>query len=436
MRTHHALAIDQVALSKEHLPVFTSQASAMSEEVTSIAGLAQPVFVGLKASIHAPRNDDLSRADTQECAGTLGSMHATPQESPILIESQTRSHSPKLVSVADGIQESTHSAPKPGSQELTYHAAAESSTTQAFAPAEVDATTNKGPTNIPVPPPTEAIVSSNVPRGLAASIHAPGGCLPSQAKREIAVQSADAPNWAAAAREDLILAAASRSSSSTQRRKTPYQRPDDGDESDVPTASRFSIQDENEDGSGIHDSDGSMHRADNRDGEACDHETDSWPDAADDSNEQDSATPSRRSRRRGKPRRPRTKVPYLPPPRMRNLTQHPAVQVLAGARVLDKLAAGPAVSSGQHHSHTLPQQPGPHTSVSGSIVPPQAMVSDQLGQPTYHQTPQQHMGSPSTADQLQLLHISSLQSLPSPAPYYPIFYAQNPHGERATPLTP
>lgn len=349
MRAHHALAIDQAALPREHLPVFASQASAMSEEVTSIAGLAQPVFVGLKASIHAPHNNDLPRAETQECAGTLGSMHATSQDSPILIESQTRSHSPKLVSAADGIQE-------PGSQELTYPTAAESSTPQPFVPAEADATTNKGPANIPVPPTTEAIVSSNVPRGLAASMHA-RGCLPSQAKREIAVHSADAPNWAAAAREDSTVA--SQSSSSTQRGKMPNQRPDDSDESDVPTASRCSIQDENEEGSGIHDSDGSMHRVDNRDGAACDHETDSWPDAADDSNEQESAIPSRRSRRRGKPRRPRTKVPYVPPPRMRNLTQHPAVQVLVGARALDKLAAGPAVSNGQHHSHTLPQQPEP-----------------------------------------------------------------------------
>jgi len=145
----------------------------MSEEVTS--GLTQPVFVGLKASIHAPRNDDLSRAETQECAGTLGPMHAASQESAIPIESQTRSLSPELVSAADGIQEST-SAPKPASQELTYPAAAESSTPQAFAPAEADVKANKGPANIPVPPTTEAVVCSSVPRGLAASIHAPGGC--------------------------------------------------------------------------------------------------------------------------------------------------------------------------------------------------------------------------------------------------------------------
>lgn len=182
--------------------------------------------------------------------------------------------------------------------------------------------THKEPSDIPVPSTTRAVVSPNAPRGLAASIHAPQGCLPSQSKRETVVHSADAPNWAAAAREDS--AAASRSSSSAQPRQTPNQRPDDGEDSelDVPTTSKCATQDENE-VSGVDDSDGSMHHADDREGGAGTYETDSGLDA--------SATRSRRSRRRGKPRRPRTKVPYLPPPRMRNLTQHPVADVLAGA---------------------------------------------------------------------------------------------------------
>ena len=438
MRTHHALAINQVALLMEDLPILTSRASAISEEGTSFSELPQPaVFAGLKASVHAPRNDDLSGTETEEYIGTLNSKHTTTQESPFPIESQTSSHSPKIVSTADEIQESAHIAPKPSSQELSYPETPESSTSQAsrvesptVTPAEMDVKaiqTHKEPSEIPVPPAAHGVISSNAPRGLAASMHAPQGCLPSQVKTAIAVHLADAPNWAAAAREDS--AAASRGSSSAQRGKTPNQALDDGDKLDVPTASRCAIQEENEEGSGIHDSDGSMHTADDQDGAAGSCETDSGLDAADDSNEQGSATRSRRSRCRGKPRRPRIKVPYLPPPRMRNLTQHPAVEVLVGTH---KLTAGPAISNGQHHSHMLPQQPGHLALVAGSTVPPQAMASDQLRQPLiYHQTLQQHIGSPSMTDHLQLSHISSL-----PAPYYPILYTQNPHGERAIPLRP
>ncbi len=413
--------------------------------MASFAGPPQPDFVGLKASIHAPRNDDFSRMQMQECVGTLDSMHTIKQASPLPIESRTRSHSPELVSAADGIQESTHSAPKPGSQELAYSTAAGSSTSQAsglesstLSLAEADARAIQTPkefAEILIPPTTQATIGSNTPRGLAASIHAPQGCLPSQAKREIAGHSADAPNWAAAAREDS--AAASRGSSLAQHGKTPDQGLDDSDESDVPTATRCAIQDDENEGSGFDDSDGSMHpAADDRDGAAGSYETDSGLDVADDSNEQQSATRSRRSRRRGKLRRPRTKVPYLPPPRMRNLTQHPIVNMLAEAQALHRLAAGTAVSNGQHYSHSLPQQSQHPASGSGSIVPPQAMVSDQPGQPLgYHQTQQQYMGSPSTAD-FQPSHISSLHSLTSPAPYYPVLYPQNSHGDRATPLMP
>ena len=382
----------------------------MGEEVASFAGPPQlPVFLGLKASIHAPCNDDLSQTHTQERDGTLDSIHTIKQENPLAIGSQTRSHSPELVSAADGIQGSTHSATKPGSQELAHPAAAEPSTSPTseiepatLALAEGAIQTHKEPASIQATPTTPAKIGPNSPRGLAASIHAPQG--------RKAVHSADAPNWAAAAREEDSTAA-SRGSSSTQRRKTPNQGSDDSEESDVPTTTRrCAAQDENEE-SGLDDSDGSIHPTDDLDGLLTgSYETGSGLDAADDSNEQESATRSRRSRRRGKPRRPRTKVPYLPPPRMRNLSQHPIVDVISEAQALHKLAAGSVVSNGQHYS-----------------------VSDQLGQPLgYHQTPQQHMGSPSTAP----LHISSPPSHASPAPYYPVLYPQNPYGERATPLVP
>ncbi|KAI9461036.1 hypothetical protein BJY52DRAFT_247013 [Lactarius psammicola] len=442
------ISINQVALLGEDLPVFTQEASATSEEVTSFTGPPQPVFVGLKASIHAPRNDELLRTQTQECAGTLDSMHTINQASSLPVVSQTRPNSPKLVSAIDGIQESTRSAPTPCPQGLAYPTVAKSSASQTsglelstLSPTEADAggiQTPNEPAEISVPPTAQATIGSNAPRGLAASMHAPQECLPVQAKREILGHSADAPNWAAAAREDST-AAASRGSSSAQRGKTPDNELDDSDELDVSMATRCAIQDDENEGSGVDDSDGSMHpAADDRDGAAGSYETDSGLDAADDSNEQESTTWSRRSRRRGKPRRSRTKVPYLPPPRMRNLTQHPIADMLIEARALHGLTTGPAVSNGQHYSHALPQQSlhPASGSGSGSIVPPQAMGSDPLGQPLgYHQTQQQHMGSSSTAN-FHPSHISSLQSFTSPAPYYPILYPQNPHGERATPLMP
>jgi hypothetical protein len=330
MRIHPALAINQVALLTEDLPIFTPRTSAMCEEVASFTGPPPPVCVGLMTSIHASHNDDLSQTETQEYVGTPDSTHATEQASPLPIESQTLSHS----LAAHGIQESIHCAAKLSLQALAYPATPEPSASHrqvsqfessTAASADVGAQavqTHKEPSEIPVPPMTQAIVDSSAPRGLAASIHAPQGCLPSQSKRERAVHSADAPNWAAAAREDS--AATSRSSSSAQREQTPNQRLDDGEDSelDVPTTSKCAIQDENE-VSGVDDSDGSMRHADDREDGAGTYETDSGLDA--------STTRSRRSRRRGKPRRPRTKVPYLPPPRMRNLTQHPVADVLAGA---------------------------------------------------------------------------------------------------------
>lgn len=332
MRIHHALAINQTALLTEDLPVFAPCTSAMCEETASFTGPQPLVCVGLTASIHSPHNDDLSRKETRENAGTPDSTHATKQASLLPIKSQTRS---------DGIQEFIHCAAKSSSQTLAYPTTLESNSSQtsqfesptaALSDADALAVQRlKEPSGNPVPPTTHAIIGSNSPRGLAASIHAPQGCLPSQSKREKAAHSADAPNWAALAREES--AATSRNSSSAQ---TPNQRLDDGDDSklDVPTTSRRAIQQDENEVSGVDDSDGSIHHADNREGEAGTYETDSGLDAVDDSNGQESATRSRRSRRRGKLRRPRTKAPYIPPPRMRNLTQHPAAEALIGARTM------------------------------------------------------------------------------------------------------
>ena len=334
MRIHHALAINQAALLTEDLPVLIPCNSAMCDEVVSFTSPQQPVCVGLTSSIHAPHDNDLSWTETRENAGAPNSTHGTTQASLLPIKSQTRSRSHFLT--ADGIQESIHCSTTPSSQALACPASLESSTSQFESPtaASTDADTlavqtHEEPSGNPVPPTTQAIVSFNAPRGLAASIHAPQGYLPSQSRREKAAHSADVPDWAALAREDS--AATPRSSSSAQRGQTPNQRLDDSDNSelDVPTTA---IQDENE-VSGA-DSDGSMHHADDREDAAGTYETDSGLDAVDDSNEQESATRSRRSRRRGKPRRPRPKVPYIPPPRMRNLTQHPAAEALIGARAL------------------------------------------------------------------------------------------------------
>ncbi|KAH9056927.1 hypothetical protein EDB87DRAFT_1138583 [Lactarius vividus] len=238
------ISIKQVAPLRADLPVFTTRTSATSEEVASSSGSPQQVLVGLKDSIHAPRNDDLSQMRTQECIGTLDSMHAMKQECPPHTEPQARSHFLEAIATAEGIQESIHSSPKPGSQGLTDPAAAESSTSPAsglesrpLAPAQADTKATQGPkepAGILVPQSTRTTIGSNAPRGLAASMHAR---LPSHPQREIAAHSADAPNWAAAVREDSI--AASRGSSLAEREKTPDQGLDDGDESDFTTATRW-----------------------------------------------------------------------------------------------------------------------------------------------------------------------------------------------------
>jgi hypothetical protein len=250
----------------------------------------------------------------------------------------------------------------------------------ASAVAEEAIQTRKEPAVFPVPPTT---VGPNSPRGLAASIHAPQVCQ--------AIHSADAPNWAAAARADST---ASSRGSPAQRGKTLDQGLGDGNNSDVPTATRCAVQLEDED------------EGFDRDGvSGGSSEIDSGLDAADDSNEQESVTRTRRSRRRGKPRRPRTKVPYLPPPRMRNLTQHPIVDMIVEAQALHRLAAGSVVSNGQHYSLARQSQ---HP----------ALVSDQLGKPFgCHQTPQQHTGSPSTAPPHSICSPQS-HSSQAPTPYY------------------
>ncbi|KAH9176849.1 hypothetical protein EDB89DRAFT_1592295 [Lactarius sanguifluus] len=326
------------------------------------------------------------RRGRRSVSGTLDSMNATQQECPPSIEFQTRSYFPEVVSAVDEIQESIHSAPKPSSQGLADPAAAESSTTPAsglescpLAPAQADTRATQAPAEpaeIPAPQSTQAIIGSNAPRGLAASMHALKGCLPSHAKREIAGHSADAPNWAAAAREDST--AASRGSSLAQRGKTSDQGLDDGDESDVPTATRCTIRGENE-MSGVDDSDGSMHpAADDRDGVAVSSETDSGLDAADGLNEQESATRSRRSRRRGKPLATTNKGALSPSTPNAELDTAPDRQHACrstSAAQTSRLGRATLLAYASAISLNTPLQLRFRVRSS-----PQAVVSDQLGQ--------------------------------------------------------
>jgi hypothetical protein len=181
--------------------------------------------------------------------------------------------------------------------------------------------------------------------GLTASIHAPRRCPPLEAARRSSQHSADAPNWAAAARAE-DSSTTSGVSVTAQRDNSPDPALDDDadDGSELPTATRCAVKDQEE--GPVDSSDGSLDYADDQEGTTTGSgETDDGLDLdeADDPNEQDSSPQSRRTRRRGKSRRHRQKAPYLPPPRMRlgNLMQHSVVDGFAAQTQLHNALAAP-----------------------------------------------------------------------------------------------
>jgi hypothetical protein len=269
--------------------------------------------------------------------------------------------------------------------------------------------------------------------GLAASIHAPERCLPSQDVKHSFKHSADTPNWAAAARAKA--SAKSGSSSPTCRGKTPAEPSLDEDESEPSTTTGCAYEDE-EEGS-VDNCDGSLGSTEDQEGIMGPGEAEDGPDADTDPNEEDSTTRPRRARHRGRPRRPRQKVPYLPPPRMRNLTQHPIVDVFAAQAQALNVPAAPSTSpSGQYYSPVLPQTSQHGPSIPSGVIPPSVTTTHgQLGQ-HFHYNQAPHLHPPHPAGVSPPVPIPSLSPFPSPDTYHPAWYSPSPFPQYVSPQIP
>jgi hypothetical protein len=415
-----ALAHNQATVLRAEAPIFNPRDSGV-DELVLLTGPQQPDSVGLKASIHAPQNGDISQ--TQGRVGVSGSMHAIRRACAPATSSENTSDS---LGASETASDSSLRASVHAPQHLStgahqgLEANVEKLETQLTRSAS-SSSTDDGPQS-----------------GLTASIHAPRRCPPLEAAQRSSQHSADAPNWATAARAE-DSSTTSGVSVTAQRDNSPDPALGDYDGSELPTATRCAIKDQ-EEGS-VDSSDGSLDYADDQEGTTTGSgETDGGLDLdeADDPNEQDSSPQSQRTRRRGKSRRHRQKLPYLPPPRMRlgHLMQHSVVDVFAAqTQPPNALAAPPpprAPLSGQYYSH-LPPPPShdPTLALRRMAPPPIGIIPNQLGpHPHYHHP--RPMGSPHSAG----LYPPPIPVFPPPGPYTPTFYPHGPHPQYLSPQAP
>jgi hypothetical protein len=268
--------------------------------------------------------------------------------------------------------------------------------------------------------------------GLAGSIHAPGARIPHHAAQGSSKHSADAPNWAAAARADSEVPLKASGDSTPAQSGNSSNPALDKDVSELPTTIRCAAKDPDEEGS-VDNSDGSSDHADDPEGTTGSSETDNGLDEMDDEpSEQDSTTRCRRTRHRGKPRRRRQRIPYVPPPRMQNLTQHPIVDILAAQAQAppNAFVPPPTALSGQYYTHAYPPPPNHLTSAPGHMAPPN-VIPDHLGQhPHYRYS--QHLVSPPTATH----YPSHVPGFHPPGPRNPTFYSHIPHAQNFSPQAP
>ena len=258
-----------------------------------------------------------------------------------------------------------------------------------------------------LPTTRSSLTDSRTQSGLAGSIHAPCARTPHQAAQGTSKHSVDAPNWAAIARAE-VFSKVSEGSAAVQSDNSSNPALDT-DGSEPPTTTRCAAKDQGEEAS-IDNSDGSSDHADDLEVTTGSGETDSGLDEVDDEpNEQDSTTRCRQTRRRGKPRRRRQRVPYVPPPRMQNLKQHPIVDLLAAQPQAppNAFAPPPAALSGQYYTHAYP--------------PP----------PPHYRHPQ-CLGSLQTATHYPS-HATGFQP---PGPHNPMFYSHIPHAQHFSPQAP
>jgi len=374
---------NQTMLLRADAPIFIPRGSGKVEDL----GLK----TGLTASI-APKNEMLQTegyvvASELMHMRTIGQERApvtTPKPAPDSLEPSIENSEAQASIDAVGVSNScrylqTERSISPGFSSglhASIHAPHRRSTgvgqtlgdnTEELATPPAPTTTRSSPTN------------NGSQRGLAGSIHAPGAHTPDQAIQHSPKHSADAPNWAAAARAQ-VSSTASEGGVPAERDTSSNPLPDT-DVSELPTTARCAAKDQEEESS-VDNSDGSSDHADVREGTAGSGETDNGLDEADGPNE----AQIRRTRRRGKPRRPRQKAPYIPPPRMQVLTQHLAVDAL-GAQVhaTNALAQPPAPLIRQHFT-PIPLPPHHSASAPGHMVS-RNVIPNHLGQHPHYRHP-------------------------------------------------
>ena len=390
-------------------PIFKPRSPGMN--VVSLGS----VSVGLEASIHAPRNEEI--LETQERVEVLDAPTNTPEGSiesgrfQTCIDAVEEPESPENAqptelaspTVTDNLHDSIHALPDPSTGTL-----------QALG----DDTENLEKET------THTVTRSNSTRsGLYASRHTPGAGQSGQSAQRSSKHHTDVPNWAAICRAERSSTESNLTAKCSGGNSPDSAAPaSDEGASELTITTRCAASDQER--SSVDDSDGSslVHADDQEDTTIGSGETDSTPGEVDAFDDRDSTgtKPPRKSRRRGG-RRNRQKNPYVPPPRMLNMpvTQHPVIDVRAqqGPGQTPNVLAAPASLSGHYYSdytHAPPAPPPHHpTSTPGVMVPPNGIMHDQFGR-----YPHYYPSSP---------HVAPIPGIHPPGPYNSIFYPIGPH---------
>lgn len=376
-------------------PTFKPRSPGMNEVVSP-----ESVSVGLEASIHAPRNEEISQTQ-----GRVEVLDATTNTLERPIASGSFQTSIDAVEEPESSGNAQHA--KSASPRVTVGLRA-----SIHAPPDPSTGTLGDDTENSEKEPTHSMARSNLTRsGLYASKHSPATGQSGQSAQRSSKHRTDVPNWAA------ICRAEKSSTEGSFPAKCGGNSPDSAAtlDEELSTTTRCAASDQEE--SSVDDSDGSslVHAGDQEDTAISSGETDSTPGEADAPDEQDSAGPKppRKPRRRGG-RRPRQKIPYVPPPRMQNLpvTQHPIIDVRAQGPGQTPTGNAPA-SSRHHYTHTPPAPPHHPTSAPGLMIPPNGITHNQFGRyPHYYPSPP---------------HVAPIPGFHPPGPHSPGFYPLGPH---------
>lgn len=383
-------------------PTFKPRSPGMNEVVSP-----ESVSVGLEASIHAPRKEEISQ--TQGRVEVLDATTITPDR-PIEFGS---------------FQASTDAVEEPESPANAQPAKSASPRVTAglrasiHAPLDPRTGTHEDDTENLEKELTHSMTRSNSTRsGLYASKHTPAAGQSGQSAQRSSKHHNDVPNWAAICRAEKSSTVGSFPAKCGGNSPDSAVALDEGG-SELSTTTRCAASDQEE--SSVDDSDGSslVHAGDQEDTAISSGETDSTPGEADAPDEWDSdfacTKPPRKPRRRGG-RRPRQKISYVPPPRMQNLpvTQHPIIDARAQGLVQTPNGSAAHASLSRHHyTHAPPTPPHHSTSAPGLMIPPSAIIHDQFGR-----YPHYYPSSP---------HVAPIPGFHPPGPHNPGFYPLGPH---------